>query len=53
MEEKEIEEILRLAKRLADYVRMYIETGIISADDAVGIAYRDFIKVWKDRHDGI
>ena len=40
------EEQLQLGKRLADYVRMTIEIGVIHAQSPTGIAYRDFIEEW-------
>jgi hypothetical protein len=35
------------AKRLADYVRMYIEINNIKSDHPLFIAYRDFMEEWK------
>ena len=46
-----MDELLKLAKRLADYVRMTIETGELKPDSPIGIAYRDFIKEWDKRHE--
>lgn len=43
-------ELLSLAKRLADYVRMTIEVGELEPDSPVGIAYRDFIEEWNMAH---
>ena len=37
------------AKRLADYVRLAIETEYIKANSPVGIAYYDFIAEWNNR----
>ncbi len=41
-----MEEIIDLGKRLADYVRMTIETEGLKPDSPIGIAYRDFMKEW-------
>ena len=45
-----MDEILHLAKRLADYCRMTSETGGLKPDSPIGIAYRDFIEEWDKRH---
>lgn len=45
-----MDELLNLAKRLADYVRMTIETGELKSESPIGIAYRDFIEEWDKRH---
>ena len=45
-----MDELLHLAKRLADYCRMTIETGGLKPDSSIGIAYRDFIKEWNKRY---
>ncbi len=41
-----MEEIVSLSKRLADYVRMTIETGGLKRNSPVAIAYRDFMDEW-------
>jgi len=45
-----MDELLNLAKRLADYVRMTIEIGGLESDSLLGIAHRDFIEEWDKRH---
>jgi len=45
--EKEVlvkeKELIKSAKRLADYVRLSMEIGLIEKDAPITIAYRDFI----------
>jgi len=36
-------ELIKCAKRLADYVRLSMEIGLIEDDHPIVIAYRDFI----------
>jgi len=47
MSKNNAENVLHYAKRLGDYVRMYIENKDISPDNPMYIAYTDFIKEWK------
>jgi len=42
-----MENILYYAKRLADYVRLGIETGTVKPCTPIAIAYADFMTEWK------
>ena len=46
-EKGNMDNFVHYAKRLADYVRIAIEMGIIQPDSTIGIAYRDFMEEWR------
>ena len=41
--------VLHYAKRLADYVRLSLETGSIKENSPVAIAYKDFMAEWDEK----
>lgn len=45
--ERHVEGVVKYAKRLADYVRLGIETGTVLPASPIAVAYADFMTEWK------
>ena len=45
-----VEDLEEYSKRLADYVYLAIRIGSIKEDSPIGIAYNDFMEVWREYH---